>query len=125
MNKLKKTFIIAEVGANHNGSLKKPLGISMHYRNRSRDAIKFQIANPEEVYSDDALKQINKNKTDKFKTILEMSKNLQISRGDHYKLKERCKKRGILYSCSMFDLVGSLIFLDKKLNIPLKYLLEK
>ena len=49
-----------------------------------------------------------------------MSKNLQISRGDHYKLKERCKKRGILYSCSAFDL-GSRIFLDTKLNNILKY----
>ena len=27
MNKLKKTFIIAEVGVNHNGSLKKALSM--------------------------------------------------------------------------------------------------
>ena len=46
-----------------------------------------------------------------------MSKNLQISRRRSLQIKEGVKKRGILYSCSAFDL-GSLIFLDKKLNIP-------
>ena len=117
MNKLKKTFIIAEVGVNHNGSLKKALSMIDALSKTGADAIKFQIANPEEVYSDDAFKANYQKQNDKSKTILEMSKNLQISRGDHYKLKERCKKRGILYSCSAFDL-GSLIFLDKKLNIP-------
>ena len=46
-----------------------------------------------------------------------MSKRIQLKREDHIKLAKFCKKNKVSYSCSAFDL-DSLIFLDKKINIP-------
>ena len=54
MRKNKKVYIIAEIGPNHNGSLKTAQKIIKLLKNSGTDAIKFQLANPDEVYSDDA-----------------------------------------------------------------------
>ena len=53
-NLKKKTLIIAEVGPNHNGSLKTALKIIKQVASTGADVIKFQLANPEDVYSKDA-----------------------------------------------------------------------
>ena len=81
------------------------------------DAVKFQLANPKDVYSDDAFKAAYQKKNDKSETVLKMSQKLQISKEGHIKLKKRCDLRGITYSCSAFDL-ESLTFLDKKIKVP-------
>ena len=49
-----KTKIIAEIGPNHNGSLDIALEIISKLKNKGIDFIKFQIANPNHVYSKDA-----------------------------------------------------------------------
>ena len=69
------------------------------------DYIKFQMCNPELVYSNQAFKQITK-KNDSSKSILEMSKKLQLSKNQHIKLFKLINKSntGIKYCCSAFDL---------------------
>ena len=52
----KRTFIIAEVGPNHNGSLKLALKMVPLIAKTGVDAIKFQLAEPDKVYSADAFK---------------------------------------------------------------------
>lgn len=115
--KKKRVYIIAEIGTNHNGSLKKALSMIDQLSKADIDAVKFQLANPKEVYSYDAFKAAYQKKNDKSETVLKMSQKLQISKQGHIKLKKRCKARGITYSCSAFDL-ESLSFLDKKLKVP-------
>jgi len=120
MIKLKKknsTFIIAEVGPNHNGSLKLALKMIRLIAKTGVDAIKFQLGDPEKVYSKDAFKAKYQKKEYKSKSILEMSKKIQLRKEDHFKLARLCKKHNVIYACSAFD-IDSLIFLDKKLNIP-------
>jgi len=112
-----KTFIIAEVGPNHNGSLKLALKMISLIAKTGVDAIKFQLADPEKVYSKDAFKADYQKKGDKSKSILEMSKKIQLKKEDHFKLEKFCKKNNVIYGCSAFDL-DSLIYLDKKLNVP-------
>ena len=112
-----KTFIIAEVGPNHNGSLKLAQKMITQIAKTGADAIKFQLADPDKVYCFDAFKANYQKITDKSKSIIEMSKRIQLKREDHIKLAKFCKKNKVSYSCSAFDL-DSLIFLDKKINIP-------
>ena len=111
------TFIIAEVGPNHNGSLKLALKMIRLIAKTGVDAIKFQLGDPEKVYSKDAFKAKYQKKEYKSKSILEMSKKIQLRKEDHFKLARLCKKHNVIYACSAFD-IDSLIFLDKKLNIP-------
>ena len=111
------TFIIAEVGPNHNGSIDRALLMIPKLARAGADAIKFQLAVPEKVYSKDAIKANYQKKNDKSKSIYEMSKKFQLKREDHFRLFNLCRKLKIKYACSAFDL-DSLIFLDKKIKIP-------
>ncbi len=112
----KKTFIIAEIGPNHNGSIKKALSMIPKIAKAGADAIKFQLSNVEKVYSEDAFKADYQKKNDKSKSILEMGKKIQLNKQDHFKLSKLCKKFKTTYACSAFDL-DSLIFLDKKIKV--------
>jgi N,N'-diacetyllegionaminate synthase len=116
-NNRSKTLIIAEVGPNHNGSLKVALNMIKKIALTGADVIKFQLGNPKNVYSLDAIKADYQKKNDPSKSILEMSKRVQLRKEDHIKLKKACNKEGIIYACSAFDL-ESLKYLDKKINVP-------
>ena len=114
MNK-KNTYIIAEIGPNHNGSFKEAKKIINKLKYSGVDAIKFQLADPELVYSDDAF-FAKYQKNGKYKSIREMSKNIQLSHNQHIQLSKICKKYKIEYLCSAFD-IKSLKFLLNKIKI--------
>ena len=106
-----KPYIIAEVGTNHNGKLNTALRFVKDISKTGADAIKFQIADPEEVFSKNSFLNYEKE-------IKKIKKRL-LSYSDHIKVYNECKKLGIDYLCSAFDL-KSLKFLIK--NFDLKYL---
>ncbi len=113
----KKTYIIAEVGPNHNGSFFLAKKIIKKLKNSGVNAIKFQLANPDLVYSDDAF-LAKYQKSSGANSIKEMSIKNQLTKEHHLKLSILCKKYKIDYLCSAFDL-DSLNFLVKKINIPI------
>ena len=113
----KKVKIIAEVGLNHNGSLKIAKKIVKKLSRLDIDFIKFQFANPNLLYSDDSFKAEYQIKNDKEKTIKSMSKKLQLKPEEHIKLAKYCKRNGKRYACTAFD-TESLKFLLKKINLP-------
>tara|TARA_Y100000294_G_scaffold29021_1_gene24441 strand:+ start:7050 stop:8081 length:1032 start_codon:yes stop_codon:yes gene_type:complete len=117
VKKNKKTLIIAEVGPNHNGSVMQALKMIKKIANAGADVIKFQLASPKEVYSDDAFKANYQKKNDGGRSILEMSKKVQLDKKDHFKLKRACKKAGVKYACSAFD-INSIKFLNEKIGLP-------
>ena len=51
-----KTYIIAEVGPNHNGSLSLAMKYIDQISKSGANAVKFQLAQPLEVYSQDSFK---------------------------------------------------------------------
>lgn len=112
-----KTKIIAEVGPNHNGDLKLAFEIITKLKNSGVDFIKFQIANPKQVYSKDAFLANYQKKNIKEKSIINMSKELQLSKKEHMKIYQFCKKFKIRYSCSAFD-YKSLEFIYNNFNLP-------
>ena len=118
MRKNKKVYIIAEIGPNHNGSFKTAQKIIKLLKNSGTDAIKFQLANPDEVYSDDAFMADYQKKNTGLKSIKKMSEKNQLSKESHIKLKKLCKKFNIDYICSAFDL-QSLKFLVDKLKVSI------
>lgn len=115
---MEKIYIIAEIGPNHNGSLSLAKKMINKISKTGADAVKFQLAEPEKVYSKEAFKANYQKKNDNSKTILEMSKKFQLSKKDHFELSKYCKKKGITYLCSAFDL-ESLQYLVNKLKIPI------
>ena len=80
---MEKIFIIAEVGPNHNGSFSMAKKLIDKISKTGADAVKFQLANPEKVYSKEAFKADYQKKNDSSKTIKEMSKKFQLSKSEH------------------------------------------
>ncbi len=112
------TFVIAEIGPNHNGSLETALEMVKRLANSGASAIKFQLAQPEAVYSADAFKAGYQTRNDGVGSVIEMSRRLQLPREAHRVLSDACKKIGIPYLCTAFD-IESLRFLDDILKVPM------
>lgn len=111
------TFIIAEIGPNHNGCLETAMLMIKEIAKTGADAVKFQLAIPQKVYSSDAFKANYQKENDGDSSVIEMSRRLQLPYGDHAKLASECSRNGIMYLCTAFDL-DSLVFLDQQINVP-------
>lgn len=115
---LNKTYIIAEIGPNHNGNYKIALKMINKLSKIGVNAVKFQLSNPDKSLSLDAFKPGYQKKNNKVDDIFLSSKNRQLSHKEHKKLKDRCDKLGLDYLCTPFDL-ESLIFLDQEINVSM------
>ncbi len=113
---MNKTYIIAEIGPNHNGSFKIAKKMINLLKGSGVDAIKFQLANPDNVYSKNSFKAEYQKKNTGKGSIINMSRKYQLSKQDHLKLANLCHKNKIDYLCSAFD-TESLQFLVKKVKV--------
>jgi N,N'-diacetyllegionaminate synthase len=99
-----KTFIIAEAGVNHNGSIeiaKKLIDIA---KEAGADAIKFQTFKAEKLVSRVAPKaEYQKGTTDKEESQLNMLKKLELDAVAHRELIKYCKKKRIIFLSTPFD----------------------
>ena len=112
-------FIIAEAGVNHNGSLDLALRLVDAAADAGADAIKFQTFKAEEVISAFAPKcdyQISD--AAPAESQLEMVRQLELRRDDHYPIVARCKERGIIFLSTGFD-SESVRFLARDLDVAL------
>lgn len=108
-----KVFIIAEAGDNHNGKLELALKLVDKAIEAGADCVKFQTFITEEVVSVYAEKaEYQKKSTEKQETQYEMIKKLQLSFDDFRSIQEYCKKKGILFLSTPFDL-PSIDFLQE------------
>jgi N,N'-diacetyllegionaminate synthase len=108
-----KTFIIAEVGVNHNGSLKKALELIDIAASAGANAIKFQTFKAENLATDYAPKaEYQKYKSLKKETQFQMLKKLEFTDAMHKACFKKCKKKKIIFISSAFD-IESLNYLKK------------
>jgi len=116
MGFIKNVFIIAEIGVNHNGSMKKVMEMIRVAKDVGADAAKFQTAVPELVMIKDAEKADYQHKnTEKNESQLEMIKKIHLPLNAYKKIKVECEKLDIEFMSTAFDNV-SLETL-KKLNL--------
>jgi len=99
-----KTFIIAEAGVNHNGSIEIAKKMIEVAKECGADAIKFQTFKAEQVISKYAPKaEYQKQTTGEIESQLQMVKKLELSFDDFIVLKEYCDKLGIMFLSTPFD----------------------
>lgn len=106
------TFIIAEAGVNHNGSIKLAKKLIDVAVDAEADAVKFQTFKADKVVTATASKakyQIENTGTDE--TQFEMLKRLELSLGAHKELFSYCNKKNIIFMSTPFD-EGSADMLD-------------
>ncbi|MCQ2022246.1 N-acetylneuraminate synthase [Clostridium butyricum] len=102
---MSNTFIIAEAGVNHNGSIelaKKLVDVAVE---AGVDAVKFQTFKSEKLVCRNAEKaKYQKDTTIENETQLEMLKKLELNEESHNILIDYCNKKGILFLSTPFDL---------------------
>lgn len=114
-----KTYLIAEVGVNHNKDINLAKKMVMVAKEAGSDIIKFQLFDSEKevsVYADKADYQ-KKNTTDsEGLNQLEMCKALELSPENIKELKNYCKKLQMPFLCTAFEKY-SLDYLVNRLGI--------
>jgi len=87
------TFIVAEVGVNHNGCLKTAKELIDTASNCGADAVKFQSYVTEDLVAKFAEKanyqKLNSNSNE---SQFDMLKRYELSEEDHYRLFDYCNK---------------------------------
>ncbi len=107
---MKRTYIIAEIGINHNGSLdvaKKLIDVAAL---AGCDAVKFQKRNPD-VCVPEHQKSVMRDTPWGTMTYLEYKYKVEFEKEEYDEIHEYCNKKGIAWSASPWDL-DSLEFLD-------------
>ena len=107
------TFIIAEAGVNHNGSLDIAMRMVGAAVAAGADAVKFQTFKAEKVIAASAPKaDYQKETTGAADSQLEMLMNLELDEAAQKRLFHHCKTLGICFLSSPFDL-ESVDLLDR------------
>ncbi|MHC5060128.1 MAG: N-acetylneuraminate synthase [Planctomycetota bacterium] len=109
---MNRTFIIAEAGVNHNGSVETARRMIDVAVTAGVDAVKFQTFRAENVVSVFAPKaRYQKETTDKDESQLQMIKRLELDMDSHSQLIDYCRDKGVSFLSSAFDL-GSIDVLN-------------
>lgn len=99
-----KTYIIAEIGVNHNGSFKIAKKLVRMAKNCGANAVKFQIFKASDLSRKNAKLAPYQFKNLKKKiSQFEMLRKLELKKKDYLNLYKLCKKNRIDFMCSVFD----------------------
>lgn len=114
---MKRIYIIAEAGVNHNGSLPLAKQMVLEAKKAGADAVKFQTFAAENLVTKYAEKaEYQKETTDIEESQYQMLKKLELSYEAHCELKVLCDSEGIDFLSTPFDL-GSIELLER-IGIP-------
>lgn len=111
LKKIKKPFLIAEVGINHNGSLelaKKLIDLAKEF---SFDAVKFQKRNPE-VSTPENQKFKMRDTPWGYISYLDYKRKIEFGLKEYQEIDRYCKKKNIIWFASAWD-VDSQKFIKK------------
>ena len=91
-----QTYVIAEIGVNHNGKINNAFALIDAAKESGANAVKFQTFSAESL----AVKSTSKVRyqmlnSDPNETHFEMLKALELSHEDHVKIKQHCMERSI------------------------------
>lgn len=109
------TYIIAEIGVNHNGFLDLAIKLIDVAIDAGADAVKFQKRDLNELYAKKYLENANAGEKT-LRYMLPILQQVELPDEAYYDIVDYCKKQKITFLCSAFD-AKSADFLDS-LDIP-------
>lgn len=96
-------FIIAEVGANHNGDMKLALELISAAKECGADCVKFQTYTPSECLSEDKDFEYYSNGKKIKESEFDLLNRLALKKDDWIKIKAHCKKENIIFMTTIQD----------------------
>lgn len=117
--KSKRTFVVAEMSANHSSNIKNAFKIVDQAKIIGVDAIKIQLYKANRITINSSKKdfEIKSKSWKKYKNLYNLYKKAETPYEWYETLKRYCKKRNIILFSSVFDL-DTVDFLEKK-NCPI------
>jgi len=109
-----RTFIIAEIGNNHNGDFKKAKLMIDQALKMGADCAKFQMRNLKKVYRSKSLIKSGEDLGTEY--IIDLLNKFELSIDEQRELFEYCKLKGILYLCTPWD--KSSVDVLESFNVP-------
>jgi sialic acid synthase SpsE/sugar phosphate isomerase/epimerase len=96
------TYVIAEIGINHNGFLDLALKLIDVAVEAGADAVKFQKRKLEKLYAKKYLENANAGEKT-LRYLLPILQQVELGEEDYLTIVEHCQKRGITFLSSAFD----------------------
>ena len=112
---LKRPFLIAEIGINHNGDINIAKKLIDLAKKNNFDSVKFQKRDINLVYSPELLSQVRESPWGS--TQRAQKEGLEFDKKEYLEIDKYCKQKGIHWFASAWD-INSLKFLD---SFDLKY----
>jgi len=99
----KYPYMIADIGANHNGDMKLAKKMIDELANMGCDAAKFQSWTKDSLFAKGFYKEKSQFVDKKFGTLEQMVEKFSISKDDHITLKKYCDDKKITFCSSSFS----------------------
>ena len=109
-----RTFVIAEIGNNHNGSYERAIEMIDQAASAGADCVKFQMRHLDAVYRQRTLRKDGEDLGTEY--VLDLLRRFELTVDQHRQLAEYCKHKDILYLCTPWD--GSSIEVLEDFGVP-------
>lgn len=96
-----RTFVIAEIGNNHNGSLELAMRLIDASIEAGADCVKFQLRNRGALYRQRADGSVTEDLGVEY--IQDLLEKVELSLEEHREVRQYCASRGITYMCTPWD----------------------
>ncbi len=96
-----RTFVIAEIGNNHNGSIDRAIDLIDRAKATGADCAKFQMRHLHEVYRKRTLRRDGEDLGTEY--VLDLLERFELPVDAQRKLAQYCRHQGILYLCTPWD----------------------
>jgi sialic acid synthase SpsE/sugar phosphate isomerase/epimerase len=96
------TFVIAEIGNNHNGDFDRAVALIDAAISAGADCAKFQMRDLAEVYRSSSLS--GKDNDLAVEYTLDLLRRFELSKDQHRRLADCCREKGIPYLCTPWDI---------------------
>ena len=105
------TYIIAEIGINHNGDVGAARKLIDAAAEAKVDAVKFQKRHLPSLYRDDVLLETAKYEQN-FQYLIPILKEMELGEEDYLSLQDYCREQEVEFLCTPFD-IPSVDFLTE------------
>jgi N-acetylneuraminate synthase len=109
-----RTFIIAEIGNNHNGDFERAKLMIDKVVEMGADCAKFQMRQIKEVYRSKSLEKSGEDLGTEY--IIDLLNKFELTIEEQRLLSDYCKSKGILYMCTPWD--KSSVEILETFNVP-------
>lgn len=96
-----RTFVIAEIGNNHNGSVDRAIAMIDLAADMGADCAKFQMRHLDEVYRQRTLRKDGEDLGTEY--VLDLLRRFELTPAEQRRLAAYCADKGILYLCTPWD----------------------